>query len=254
MEEHVICRRNPPVAEVVINRPGKRNAMTKGMWAKLASCTETYCRDDKVRVVVYRGVGGAFTAGDDIGEMLYLGDSEEADDFFDTLARAFTALLECQKPTIALVEGPAVGGGAELLLAVDYVIATPEATIGFPEIHIGLIPPVLLTLGARILGARKAKHLALTGKLLDPREAMDLGIVDVVTSDPEDKLESAIGFFASLPETAVSSVKRIAASQAEKSALLAALEALKKLSVSRVAKERMKAFLEKRLSRPSLGP
>ncbi|MCE4619462.1 MAG: enoyl-CoA hydratase/isomerase family protein [Desulfurococcales archaeon] len=242
------------MAEIILNRPGKRNAMTKRMWARLASCTETYCRDDKVKVLVYRGMGGAFSAGDDIGEMLYLKDSGEADDFFDTLAWAFTALLECTKPTIAIVEGPAVGGGAELLLAIDYVIATPDATIGFPEIHIGLIPPVLLTLGAKILGTRKARHLALTGKLLDPGEAMDLGIVDTVTSDPEAELESAISFFTSLPEAAVSSVKRILAAQVERSVLLAALEALKKLSISQTAKERMKAFLEKRLPRPSLDP
>ncbi len=253
MPEEIICRKDPPKAYIEFNRPSKRNAMTKSMWKKLALCTRTYCNDDTVKTVIYRGLGGAFSAGDDIREMLSIKTPEEADSFFDVLAQAFKTIIECEKPTIAVVEGPAVGGGAEILLAMDYVIASEDSIIGFPEIHIGLLPPILTTLGIRVLGFRKAKLLALSGSMLSAIDALKLGIVDTITSDVEPEVEKAVKFFLDLPFESVKAIKRVIADNLD-NCIMGSLESLKKLSLTRESKERMTAFLEKRLSRSSLYP
>ncbi len=250
-EGQIICNKTPPIAYIEINRPEKRNAMTMEMWDLLGKCSESFCNDEKVKVVVYRGRGGSFSAGDDIYEMFSIDDTQDADRFFNTLSKAFRALASCSKPTIAVIEGPAVGGGGEILLAMDYVISSRDSIIGFPEIHLGLIPPILSTLGVSVLGMRKARLLALSGALFTPDKAKEYGIVDVVADDVDKELKKAVDFFLSLPGDAVTIVKRLTFSVNEQ-LLVAALESLKKLSLSEESKRRMKAFIDKRLTRPAL--
>ncbi len=247
-EGRVYLRVEDGVGWVVIDRPRKRNAMTSQMWRSLAGLVGEACGRGDVHVVALTGVGGAFSAGDDIGEMLGLETPEEAEAFFDSVSAAFEAVAVCPKIVASLVEGPAAGGGAEILLLVDYVVAVEGSIIGYPEIHIGLIPPILLTWGPRILGAKTAKRLALTGAFLQAREALEYGIVDEVVGSREEGVErirEIAGLAGGLPGEAVRAVKALQP-RPEPSEIRSALQTLKLLVLTVEAKRRMKAFLEKR--------
>ena len=151
------------------------------------------------------------SAGDDIKEMLDLNDIQEAREFFQILREVFRIVLECPKITVAVADGPAVGGGAELLLAMDYTIATREAYVGFPEIHIGLIPPIQATLGIYIQGVKHAKKLALSGKFLNAEEVYSLGIFDEIMdkNDLENALQKIINTFIAVPREQIKSIKKL---------------------------------------------
>ncbi len=243
---------DPPAAYIVINRPEKRNAMTYEMWRALATAYKEACSDENVRVVVLRGKGGALSAGDDIKEMSELKGTIDARRFFDALEEAFKAVMECPKITVAVVDGPAVGGGGEILLAMDYVIATRNAYTGFPEIHIGLIPPVLLTLGVFMLGLKNVKKLALTGRFLKAEEAHSLGIFDEIVDEDriDESLKKIIDTSLILPEEAVKSIKRLILASI-KPAYEYGMSELVQLVTTEEAKMRMMMFLEKKLPRPS---
>lgn len=243
---------DPPRANIAINRPEKRNAMTYDMWRALVDAYRRACRDERVRIVIVRGEGGSFSAGDDIREMYNLGDIADAKRFFAVLEEAFQSVIECPKITLAVVEGPAVGGGGELLLAMDYVIATPNAYTGFPEIRIGLIPPVLTTLGPYFLGVKMAKKLALSGRFITAEEARRMGIFDEIVE--EDKVEEAINSIVDEllkhPHEAIKSIKRVINASIAPAYMLGMSELIQ-LVLSDEAKTRMKLFLEKRLTKPS---
>lgn len=252
VEQRISFRYNPPRAEIIINRPEKRNAMTYNMWKALTSYYRKACEDSSVKIIILRGEGGAFSAGDDIGEMESLAGIEEAKKFFKALEEAFITVLMCPKITVAVVDGPAVGGGGEILLLMDYVIASTRSRIGFPEIRIGLLPPVLSTLGVYILGLRAAKRLSLTGEIIDAREAQRLGIVDEVV-EPEslmEAIERIEKLFSNLPDMAVESIKRLFNANT-KPILEYGVSELIQLSTTSEAKSRMRLFLEKKLPRPS---
>ncbi len=194
--------------------------------------------------------GGSFSAGDDIGEMLALRDPTEARRFFDAVEAGLRSVLECEKPVIAVVEGPAVGGGAELLLAADLVVASRDSVIGFPEARLGLIPPLLLTLGVSVLGHRRARALALTGALIGAEEARELGVVSLVAEPGKAwdvALEAAEMMMRSPPE-ALAEAKRLALRSAscQLGLLQEARRVLESLALTGEAKERMRGFLEGR--------
>ncbi len=247
----IIYKVSTPVAYIIINRPEKRNAITYDMWRALYNAYSKSCTDDNIKLVVLRGQGGSLSAGDDIKEMLDLNDIKEARKFFQILREVFRIVLECPKITVAIVDGPAVGGGAELLLAMDYVIATKEVYVGFPEIHIGLIPPILATLGVYILGVKHAKKLALTGKFLNAEEAYSLGIFDeIVDKDNlENALQKIINTFTVVPQEPIKSIKKLTLLSTAP-AYEYGMSELIQLVMSREAKTRMKMFLEKKLPRP----
>lgn len=256
MEEHaggrILYTVEPPASYIIINRPEKRNAMTFEMWRALSTLYKKACSDENVKIVVLRGKGGAFSAGDDIGEMKGLETIEDARVFFEALGEAFQSVLQCPKITLAVVEGPAVGGGGEILLAMDYVIATRSSYTGYPEIHIGLIPPLLSTLGVYLLGFRNAKKLALTGRFINAEEALKIGIFDEIVdeSEIEAALKRIVDLSSQLPVEAVKSIKRVV-NESVNPAYEYGLSELIQLSLTGEAKHRMGLFLEKKLVRPS---
>lgn len=105
----------------------------------------------------------------------------------DSFHAIFRTLLQTAKPTIAVVNGPALGGGCELIAACDIVIASESARFGQPEIKLGVFPPIAAILLPRIIGERRARELILTGDLIDADEALRLGLVNYVVAS--DKLE-----------------------------------------------------------------
>ncbi len=186
----VACLERGPVVEVVLDRPHVLNALNLAMWRRLAALFRELAEREDLRVVVVRGVNGrAFSAGADIAEFMDLRVGREgADGYNASIADALLAIRELPVPTVAMISGPAVGGGCELAAACDLRIASSTARFGIPIGRLGV------TLGAveaaslvSLVGPSQTKRMILTGELLGADEALRIGLVDRVVA--EERLE-----------------------------------------------------------------
>lgn len=183
----VIYEKRDKYAVITMNRPEKLNALNEEMWKGLNRAFIEAENDPEVRVVVLTGKGRAFCAGDDIAVMGSWKTFLDGKDFFTGVAvPLLNTIANYKKPLISLVNGIAFGGGLELNLAFDIVIASDDALFAVPEGLIGAIPPIASSLGLAVLG-RKMMRYCLTGDQMDAEEAKQIGIVDIVV--PKDQLE-----------------------------------------------------------------
>jgi enoyl-CoA hydratase len=168
------------IAVVTIDRPEKQNALNAAVRRELVSAVAGLASDDSVRVLVLTGAGDkAFVAGADIGEFEGRTPLEQRESM--TAVRVFDAVAACPKPTIAMINGYALGGGCELALACDMRVAAETARLGQPEINLGIIPGGGGTQRLpRVVGMGQAMRLVLTGELVDGQEAARIGLVDLV--------------------------------------------------------------------------
>ena len=237
---------------IYLNRPEKRNAMNREAWVRLKEELSKACSSDAGAVVI-TGKGKAFSAGDDILDMYKLGSLEEAIGFFEEISGTLETMVECPKPVIAAVNGVAEGGGAEILLAADMVVAARTAWFSFPEISLGLVPPVLSTLGMLSLGFRRAKFLAMTAQRLSSEEARLYGLVDLVVEDYhlEREVEALVEDLSNYPPEALARIKRLTNTTAVRivERLEDAIKELAEASQTEEAKTRMLLFLERRKRR-----
>jgi len=171
---------HPGVALVTFDGEGKLNAFGRDTWEALEAAIERIETDAAVDVAVLTGRGRAFVAGADIGE--YVDASSEAFVSFQRLVRRVTdRLVACPKPFVAAVNGHALGGGFELVLACDLVVAAESARFGLPEARLGLLPGGGGTQRLpRAIGRTRAKELLMTARVLDAAEAHALGLVNRV--------------------------------------------------------------------------
>ena len=170
---------------VWINRPEKKNAFDAATIAALREAFETLHGAEGVRVVFLRGMGGAFSAGADLAWMADAIEWEEDDNREDALelAHMLKALHDVPALTVALVEGPAFGGGAGLVAACDHAMATADATFSFSEVKLGLTPATISPYVIAALGPRTTKLLFATGRVFDADAAWSYGLVDEVFDD-----------------------------------------------------------------------
>jgi methylglutaconyl-CoA hydratase len=170
---------------VWINRPEKKNAFDAATIAALREAFETLHGAEGVRVVFLRGMGGAFSAGADLTWMADAVDWSEDDNRLDALelAHMLKALHDIPALTVALVEGPAYGGGAGLVAACDHAMATAGAMFSFSEVKLGLTPATISPYVIAALGPRTAKLLFATGRVFDADAAWSYGLVDEVFDD-----------------------------------------------------------------------
>jgi enoyl-CoA hydratase len=184
--------RRDGVAVVMIDRPDALNALDVSTLGALRDRLKELANDGAARVVVLTGAGEkAFAAGADIKYMSGLGAKEAKE--WGALGHEVTRLLETMpKPTIAAVNGFALGGGCELALACDIRYAASSATLGQPEINLGIIPGWGGTQRlARVTGVGFAKELILTGRTVDADEALRRGLVEAVF-EPDELLEKTL--------------------------------------------------------------
>lgn len=178
------------VATLLLDRPGKRNALDRAMLESLLDATAELAGRTDVRAVVVRGAGGTFCAGADIAD--WVAPSGPLAAQLSRLGRdAFDSVAALDVPSVALIEGTAVGGGFELALACDVRIAAADALIGFPELRLGNLPAwggLARVIGIAGLGV--ARHLLLTGELVDGGRAAGLGVVTAVA--PPDALAAEL--------------------------------------------------------------
>jgi enoyl-CoA hydratase len=187
----VVVERRGNVGLITLNRPRVFNALCDALTTELTAALDELEADDQVGAMVLTGNEKAFAAGADIKEMknrsfvdVYL------DDF---ITSSWERLTRCRKPIIAAVAGYALGGGCELALMCDFIIAAETARFGQPEITIGILPGAGATQRLpRFIGKSKAMDMVLTGRMIDAEEAERMGLVSRVV--PADKLlDEAIG-------------------------------------------------------------
>ncbi len=246
----ILVEKRDRVGLVTLNRPKALNALCAELVAELEQALNELEVDSSIAVIVVTGSDKAFAAGADIKEMK---DRDFVDVFTsDFITKGWERLSQCRKPTIAAVAGYALGGGCELAMMCDLIIAAETARFGQPEITLGTIPGAGGTQRlTRALGKAKAMDLVLTGRMMDAQEAERCGLVARVV--PADKLlDEALGIAAkiagfSLPVTLMA---KEAVNRAFETTLAEGLKFERRLFHSTFAtadqKEGMSAFAEKR--------
>lgn len=190
--DRVLLERADGTATVTVNRPEKRNAMDVPTRVALRETFETLADDEAVSVVVLRGAGDeAFVTGGDI-ESFAEHDLVSGLEYVSKHAQGlYNLVADVPKPTVAAIDGHALGGGLEIALACDLRVATTDSRLGVPEVGLGVLPAGGGTQRlTAIVGAGVAKELVLTGKVVSGREAADLNLV--TSAHPPDEFEAAL--------------------------------------------------------------
>ena len=190
MSKNILYEKHNGIAKISINRPDKRNILNIETRRELKGSLEDARADKNVKVIILTGTGGTFCAGADLNEFKDLSPTEARE--YLQLSRSVSNTIEnMEKPVICVIDGYALGGGCELALACDMIIASERSKFGQPEIRIGLIPGGGATQRLpRLIGVRKAKELILTGDIISANEAEELGLVNRVV--PADKLDETV--------------------------------------------------------------
>ena len=187
--EHIIVETRGKVGVITLNRPKMLNALSFGVFGEIATAVDDLEATDGIGCIVLTGNEKAFAAGADIKEMQPKG-------FIEMFANDFIAIrgdrvATCRKPTVAAVSGYALGGGCELAMMCDIIIASDTAKFGQPEITLGTIPGIGGTQRlTRAIGKSKAMDLCLTGRMMDAAEAERSGLVSRIV--PSDRLMSEV--------------------------------------------------------------
>jgi len=200
-DQSVELERNGAVATLWLNRPARRNAFDLAMWGRLGDLASDLAKEDDLRCLVLRGRGGAFAAGADISEFPERRYSAaQAADYAADMDRATEAIADFPAPTLAVIEGPCVGGGLELAVQCDLTLAGAGARLGIPINRIGhcLPYPAMIAL-VELAGRATTMEILLEGRIFTAEEALAKGLVTRVVAD--DALEAE----------AAATVKRIAA-------------------------------------------
>lgn len=241
------------VARITFARPEVHNAFNATMIAELAQVFDRVKTEASVRVVVLTGEGKSFCAGADINWMREIIDYSYEQNLSESLllAEVLHKLYSFPKPTVAMVNGAAIGGGNGFLSACDIAVAAEEAHFGLSEVKIGLVPAAISPFVIRKIGESKAREYFLTGKRISAKKAQEIGLVNQVV--PLEKLEGTVDELISLlltsgPE-ALASCKELIFQVPQMS-----LEEVKEftarmianLRISEEGQEGMASFLEKR--------
>lgn len=171
---------DPPFARVVLNRPARRNAITRAMWRALPAIRAAVEARSDALVVLVAGSGGHFSAGADIAEFdeVYR-DAAAARDYTDAVQDGLKALIELDRPTIAVIEGAAVGGGLGIALACDLRFCAADAHLAATPAKLGLIYGHAETRRlVELVGPSRAKDLLFTGRRIETDEALAIGLID----------------------------------------------------------------------------
>lgn len=260
MKTLTIDRRAAGVAQVTMSRPEVYNAFDEAMIADLDAAFTELAADDDVRVIVLAGAGKHFSAGADLQWMQRASQASEAWNLED--ARRFAAMLarieSCPKPTVARVQGAALGGGVGLVAACDVAVAADNASFAVSEAKFGILPAVIGPYVTNAVGKRQARRLALTTARIAAAEALAIGLVQQVV--PLAELDEAVSVVVNellLGGPAAQREIKALFSQLEVGPVTPGVRELTAATIARVrgteeAREGFAAFLAKRP--PSWGP
>lgn len=237
------------VARLTLNRPHVRNALSMSVRESLATHFTVLGADSGVRVIILTGGPAVFAAGADIRDMVERGAAEM---MLRRTHEHWQAIARCPKPIIAAVNGHALGGGCELAMHCDLIVAGENASFGQPEIRVGIMPGAGGTQRlTRAVGKWQAMRMLLTGKPVSGKEAYAMGLASEVAPDDmvqQAALDMAIAI-AAMPPVAVMQIKEVVNAGQDislESALMLERKAFQLLFDTADQKEGMRAFLEKR--------
>jgi len=183
--EFVKVRLDSGVARMTLSRP-EHNLLNEAMLRELAEGIESVGSREDIKIILLDSACKVFCGGIEVGEYT----SQRVFQMLDAFHSAFAAMVDVAKPVICVVNGPAIGGGAELAAFGDMVIASPKARFAQPEITIGMFPPLASTILPYLVGPKVALELVLTGEPVTAERALDLGLVNRLV--PEAQLESTV--------------------------------------------------------------
>jgi len=180
------------VATLLLNRPEKRNALNTALVGALASGLERAAADEDVRVVAIRGAGKDFCSGADLEELGRVADAgiEESLKDAGVLADLFVRMRRHPRPVVAVVHGRALAGGCGLATACDLVLARDGAEFGYPEVHLGFVPAIVMAMLRRKVTESRAFELVVRGERIPAAEAERIGLVNRVV--PADRWEEEV--------------------------------------------------------------
>ncbi len=191
MQDDILVHRDGFIATVVLNRPQKLNAMTKGMWQRLGEAVRQLSAEEGLRCIVLRGAGEkAFSPGNDIGEFeTERSNFQQGKAYGRVLHEALSALADCPIPTVALIKGICVGGGLEIAALADIRVCGESSRFGVPINKLGLTM-AHAEIGAllRLAGRAATLEILLEGRVFGAREAKEKGLVHRVV--PDDQVEA----------------------------------------------------------------
>lgn len=249
----VLCEKpRDGVALVRINRPKVKNALNARVRELLADHFTDFGRSQDVRAIVLTGDGEAFAAGADISQMADAGSVEM---MLRNTHLLWRAISSCPKPVVAAVNGYAFGGGCELAMHADIIVAGAGAKFAFPEVRVGIMPGAGGTQRlTRAVGKFKAMKMILTGEPVTAVEAEAMGLVSEIVPDDEvlDRALSLAGRIATMPPLAIMQIKEVLLAGQDASletGLMLERKAFQLLFSSEDQKEGMRAFAEKRKPR-----
>lgn len=233
------------LVHLVINRPGKRNALTRSMYQQLTDAITSANLDETVNAIVISGAGNVFTAGNDLDDFRARATDDQPK---PSAGLAFIeALMSCDTPVIAAVEGMAIGIGTTLLLHVDVVVAAESAKFKTAFVDLGLVPEAASTVTMPLhLGTRKATDLLLLGEVISGSDARECGLVSRIVDDGQ-ALSAALALAESLankPREALRASKRLIRAPWREQ-IEQALERERKVFSERLRSEDCRAALDK---------
>ncbi len=247
--QHIRFGIDDRVARITLMRP-PLNIFNIAMMGEIGDALNDCARASGLSAIVFDAAPDtrAFSAGVAVEEHV----PETVFQMLDSFHSIFRLLAQISKPVIAVVDGPALGGGCELVAACDIVIASERARFGQPEIKLGVFPPVAAILLPRIIGEKRARELILTGDMIDAEEALRLGLVSHVTTSAEleQKTQSVLGKLRELSASSLGLTRtalEYGRGQSFESALAEVEDLyLHELMKTEDANEGVRAFMEKR--------
>lgn len=252
MSKTVLLEVKNGIGYITINRPEALNALSSQVLADLDEVLDQVEKSEEIRVVIVTGAGEkAFVAGADIKEMDLMSPIQ-AFEYMTFANDTFTRLSDLRQPTIAVINGYALGGGMELALSTDIRIGFEKTVVGFPEVGLGIIPGFAGTQRmSRLIGTSRAKELIFTARTVKGQEAYDLGILNKLVPAEEllssaEELAAAIMKNAPLAVEKAKHVIQVGAELPLKNAIRLETEAEALLFSTEDKLEGMRAFVEKR--------
>jgi cyclohexa-1,5-dienecarbonyl-CoA hydratase len=245
--KHIQTELKDGVAYLTLNR-APLNWLNIEMMREIGDCLDGWTREKVVKFLVVQAVGKAFSVGAEVAD--HLGDLGPK--MIEAFHRMFRLMDRLGVPSLAVVNGSALGGGCELALYCDMVIATEKAKFGQPEIQVGVFPPIAALILPRIIGRKKAMELILAGDTISAQEALGLGLINKVVPEASlaQEVEAFIGKFTKLSGIILKLTKEAALAGLNDD-LDQGLRTIEKIYLEKVMKthdamEGLTAFLEKR--------
>lgn len=242
------------VARLTLNRPDIRNAFNEELISEICDAIGRLNTDPNVRAIVLTGNGKAFSAGADLNMMKRAAEYSAAENKDDArrLAHMLTSIYHSPKPTIALVNGPAMGGGLGLIAACDIAIGADTSFFALTEVRVGLVPAVISPFVIQAITVRQARRLFVTGERFDATHAERIGLLhkcvpaDQLNDELEEMLKSLLLCSPNAQETAKELIRRVSYRTPHDNVMEETAGIIAKARTSTDGKEGISAFLEKR--------